>query len=1025
MTYNLMNWVYRIFETALKKGQMINRPLIREFLTLLNQPHVKPEMMNALTKILNLWVRHRWAASLNPIGGLAFPVYASRDPKFGEIDREEDETHESGWALSFCLPPLAKSEGRFTLAIWVSLWSVHQASSPLPMVVLGFGRLSLELLRHRNQVALGVTCRSDTQRILIGSTKFEEIVQRSDSPWSFLVFNITLFTEALQVEIFVDGYRSSGGIEKINLKMAHLSSDEVKHFPPSFHIGTLVEESDEEDDEHEEKGEWEYAQSWIFSRLLTEKEVLLWYLMGPSLRSREDARFQKPLVRPSLWRQVMAQGLSSVMGVDFAWNDETMEERWRSIIESLSRSVIFAHSADMKTTGIAYFQDKNTASRGLFSSLFQSGSSPTDLSELRSATLSSINHGFDLHWNTRAYYEGSCSHALEMTGGPQLLLLILSRVLENQACDETVAVTLNAIFWAQAESLPKQNGIDLSLIGKILQCAQPHQLGPKVMQVMLDHSLTQPILLYDKGRKLWGWKEASVAVIHRHSIFSLFVKTWKIWRENESPLAWDGAETQIDVSQLALMCLRKLIHDMHPFREVNVKTLRQMGLVKKLTTYFLMDSDRDFYPIILEIFGALIGSPPELSVVEDLMQAALLLHDPAHTYIRHARHSFYFNLPSSASRGRSMTHFTQEPETQLTKSASFAHHLEAEAVADGFVGKKEADVEPRQDSISPISTIEVPFNPVANRFQKVLSSVKRNTHRKPAADTEPQYSHGLHFGHLSRLESMTIEAGQDLANRLSRSKLEEIDITEEDEPVEDEVFDAPYRPPTNAIEGLLRLLYGALLNIPDSAITAVTMSVVLPEYVLTLMNHPEAWTRLAAVQLLVKYVQRSTRYHSDGYRMEKIHGYYLMAGQIFSWECPEAGTLDAIACALLSLIHGSEVSSTSRLPELPTRGARIRPAALPALLSLLPLAARGGSAHLASLHALIVHLHDMTARVQNFLPSQYERLSLFEALCKTLETLWTSPKELWTSDVEDHDGRDILFKDLDYLLRFIGKSLSY
>ena len=72
------------------------------------------------------------------------------------------------------------------------------------------------------------------------------------------------------------------------------------------------------------------------------------------------------------------------------------------------------------------------------------------------------------------------------------------------------------------------------------------------------------------------------------------------------------------------------------------------------------------------------------------------------------------------------------------------------------------------------------------------------------------------------------------------------------------------------------------------------------------------------------------------------------------------------------------------------------------------------------LHTLIVHLHDITARVQNFLRTEYERLGLFEVLCKTLQSLLTSSEELWQTDISGQDGRSIIKEDLDFLFRFVG-----
>ena len=110
----------------------------------------------------------------------------------------------------------------------------------------------------------------------------------------------------------------------------------------------------------------------------------------------------------------------------------------------------------------------------------------------------------------------------------------------------------------------------------------------------------------------------------------------------------------------------------------------------------------------------------------------------------------------------------------------------------------------------------------------------------------------------------------------------------------------------------------------------------MPEYILTMLNHSDAYARVAGVKLLVKYVQRTCRNHPNGYRMDKIQGYQLLACQLFSGSYKEvpSNVLDQIVSSLLSLVHEVEVGSVTNLPELPSRHAKIQSSALPPLLAL-------------------------------------------------------------------------------------------
>ena len=103
---------------------------------------------------------------------------------------------------------------------------------------------------------------------------------------------------------------------------------------------------------------------------------------------------------------------------------------------------------------------------------------------------------------------------------------------------------------------------------------------------------------------------------------------------------------------------------------------------------------------------------------------------------------------------------------------------------------------------------------------------------------------------------------------------------------------------------------------PDTSVTTVVTSIILPEYLLTLANHPNFGVRVAAIRLLFKYIQRTERVHPNGFRVEVIQGYELLATQLYNWGYSQVSPplMDRIASSILSLIHGVEVYSTSRIP---------------------------------------------------------------------------------------------------------------
>ena len=208
---------------------------------------------------------------------------------------------------------------------------------------------------------------------------------------------------------------------------------------------------------------------------------------------------------------------------------------------------------------------------------------------------------------------------------------------------------------------------------------------------------------------------------------------------------------------------------------------------------------------------------------------------------------------------------------------------------------------------------------IRQHAKKTSSTCKRNA-VKCHPDNETQQNE-IHFGHLSRIE------------------------VEDDDNDEIDFSMAENRLPSSVIEGILGILHGALLNMPDTAVHTAKMSIVLPEYILVLVNHPDPYVRLAAIRVMVKYVQRTCNgNNSDGYRINKIGGFHLLACQISSWGCVSVPSvvMEQTVSALLSLVHGVDVYSTSNIPELPSRGASIRATALAPILALLPALAASG-----------------------------------------------------------------------------------
>ena len=567
----------------------------------------------------------------------------------------------------------------------------------------------------------------------------------------------------------------------------------------------------------------------------------------------------------------------------------------------------------------------------------------------------------------------------------------------------------------------------------------------------------------------------------------MIIDCWDLWKKANDHQDRPGQD-DFHCLEAVLASLVALIQDSHAYRDVNVAILKRLKITEKLG--FSLKNDLmsaninptmaaagngkdvveiDIVPTVIEVFAGLVGSPPDLDVITELMQVALFLQDVANNYIHQSRpHSFYFDIPSSSSTTsgtktsssltastwprNSIRSRTSATAKAIVKSASFTHNGSNRGPTDLGGGGRELrsssktfDTEVddgttfkhKEDRSEEPTNADHKLDP--SRLRKILSSNKRTQHSSARKNiTAKAVAHNceeddqeelevsiVHFGRLSRLDSKADgglvlspddEADDDLNDDLTETSFG--DLIPEDA--------HGYHHPQNPIEGILNILHGAMLNMPDSSVATVMTSIILPEHLLTLSNHPLFEVRLSSIRLLFKYVQRTERLHPNGYRVEKIHGYQLLASQLFNWGCGSKANstppmMDKMASAILSFIHGLEVYTTARIPELPIRGAQVRTASLPPLLALLPVLAAAGSQHVATTHNLIVHVHDIIARVPNVLKTDYEVVFLFESLCNTLDALLTGPSKLWTMDVVGQDGRDILKEDLDYIFRFIGE----
>ena len=986
---SLVQAALSVCEVAFVQGEPIDKVFLSQFLQVV-QSTTQLDILERLMLSLNMLVNCGWKASTSPMGWITFPCCNEGDE---ELMKAAEVSPWIEWEISpkeQKIPNDLFFEG-LTMSLWLSTSTSTVSNRPVHVASLGTDAIRIQiLLLNTKQICIVI--------VNIGSATYDIDMRKEE--WFNLMVNVKV-NDVNMIELSVKANLQPCALKKVEGSMKLSRCTDNADTSITLQIGSNGNHS----------SKYRYSHCWVFRKSLTAKEAFLMYCLGPTVTILEPMTTVQgisfPIIRtPLLKKAVLANSHFDSNGQSLLpnINDRNMLEELLCqcrvalclVHESRNSQILHCFPSN-------YVSNSKSSSR-LFQSFFpktQSVGVPVPAPEPITAT--KVNCNIMVEDN----YANSWCQALDQSGGISLLLLMLFHVTENKAGDTCIALVVDSLITTMEDGcsvlLMQNDAVDvLSIVKNVLQACQD-QVGMSTLQVFLKHSITflhPDFKNFEESKNSHDFK----GVIFSGQYLSFILENWTLW-----------STCQQEIINSFLM----LVQDNHPARDVNVHCLRQLNLVRTLA-YVLVkmpnnEENMSWLTSITELFSALVGSPPDLPVLNQLVQAALLLHESTYTYIHHAQNTFYFALQQL--RPKHLTWPRTNTNRSLPKSASFCHQENGLTSLEGVKQSLES-VEDQKAANDAHDSSSAKFNP--ERLQKVLRRTKRggpstSSTKRCVSMASPEMSHPeIHFGCLSRLEDL----GYSQENNKSVEDFEKDEYLGDDDDIP---MEGRKRTPHTLIEGILDILNGALINMPDSAATKATTSIIQPEFILVFLNHPEPHTRLSALKLLVKHVQRTERIGQLS-KLLKIKGFHLLACQLTSWGCKTVPSLvmDHTASAILTLVHANDIFSTSAIPDLPTRGAKIRMYALPALLALLPPLAASGNVHLAITHSLIVHLHDITTRVQNFVKEGQEKFGLFEVLCRTLENLVISPKAFWTSDL-GQDGRDILYEDLDHLFRFIGE----
>lgn len=231
-------------------------------------------------------------------------------------------------------------------------------------------------------------------------------------------------------------------------------------------------------------------------------------------------------------------------------------------------------------------------------------------------------------------------------GGPRVLILLFALIVDHFDDEDIQAECLSVIVHFALKSAKFRYAfLEISgwdLIGKVLATSKCF-IGYKILSVLLDACITEPVLVYDDQDRHWKLNKITCATVTDVSLLTFFLKNWKIFHTRNSKIfSW------------VLKIFELLVQERHPKRDLNLKLLKKENVHEYLLNIFKERANEGdcvhFSKKVCYTFVYLLNVLCNLKDtgthhLKTLLEFLLALHPPTKTYICHARSSMYF-LPA-------------------------------------------------------------------------------------------------------------------------------------------------------------------------------------------------------------------------------------------------------------------------------------------------------------------------------------------------------------------------------------------
>ncbi|XP_002035013.2 uncharacterized protein LOC6610432 [Drosophila sechellia] len=255
-------------------------------------------------------------------------------------------------------------------------------------------------------------------------------------------------------------------------------------------------------------------------------------------------------------------------------------------------------------------------------------------------------HGHMLYGELQQHQPQTLQSATSLSGGLSTLLYLFARIVELTGNASTQALALDLLLQvahSDAQLYTEFQRQDyLSLIGYVIKsekCSKDVQL----LRSIVNNACSQ-VLITRKGDSI-NVNDNTMATLVYPRLMLTVLQRYSDWHRS-------GA-THSDVLDMLFRCILALTRDKHPQRDFNMEQLQKCGLLGALLNLckvYVIESPSpvqispyaaDCFVQILAVFS---GSPPDSSMLDEIMKLLLLLHKPSDCYVTHDRTHFYFLL---------------------------------------------------------------------------------------------------------------------------------------------------------------------------------------------------------------------------------------------------------------------------------------------------------------------------------------------------------------------------------------------